>query len=143
MRSEDDLYAIMGLEKSCNQDDIRIAYLRLAKRLHPDKNDSKTAAEEFRRVHAAYVTLIDPKRRKEYDETGRVGIEVVDVPSYATFSSEDLAAFTKSYKGSKEERDDVLKAWRRFKDVDLIIKYVPSATARDKARFLRILEKEK
>lgn len=69
---EEDYYAILGVEDEAAPEDIRKAYLKLAKRLHPDRfpNDEtgKQAAQaEFRRVTQAHYVLGEPERREEYD----------------------------------------------------------------------------
>ncbi len=69
---EEDYYAILGVEDEATADDIRKAYLKLAKKLHPDRfpNDEagKQAAQaEFRRVTQAHYVLGDHDRREEYD----------------------------------------------------------------------------
>jgi curved DNA-binding protein CbpA len=69
---EEDYYAILGVEDEAAPEDIRKAYLKLAKKLHPDRfpNDEqgKQAAQaEFRRVTQAHYVLGEPERRAEYD----------------------------------------------------------------------------
>ena len=69
---EEDYYAILGIDESATPEEIRKAYLKLAKRLHPDKfpNDEagKAAAQaEFRLVTQAHYVLGDVERKAEYD----------------------------------------------------------------------------
>lgn len=66
-----DYYAILGLSKKAPAKQVERAYLKLARRLHPDLNPGdKKAAAEFRRVQEAYRTLSDPGTRRNYDRTG-------------------------------------------------------------------------
>ena len=63
-----DLYIVLGLARGASAADIKRAYRRLARRLHPDINPGDgEAAERFRQILDAYETLIDPERRRRYD----------------------------------------------------------------------------
>ena len=64
MTSTADLYAHLGLAPGADEQTIRHAFRRLAFELHPDRNPDPDAADAFRRVRAAYETLLDP----EYQE---------------------------------------------------------------------------
>mmetsp|Transcript_15337 Transcript_15337/g.45959 ORF Transcript_15337/g.45959 Transcript_15337/m.45959 type:complete len:218 (+) Transcript_15337:31-684(+) len=61
------LYSILGVSRSASKDTIRVAYLRLAKQLHPDVNKSTEAVQKFQRVREAYEVLSDEVRRREHD----------------------------------------------------------------------------
>jgi DnaJ-class molecular chaperone len=63
-----DLYAILGVKRTATNDEIRRAYRKLAKDLHPDQNKNDQKAEEkFKRVSAAFAVLGNPEKRKRYD----------------------------------------------------------------------------
>ena len=63
-----DLYIVLGVERGAPSGEIKKAYRRLARRLHPDINPGDGEAEaRFRQILAAYETLIDPDRRQRYD----------------------------------------------------------------------------
>ena len=68
-----DFYIVLGVERGAAAGDIKRAYRRLARRLHPDINPGdREAAARFRQVLDAYETLIDPDRRRRYD-AGQLG----------------------------------------------------------------------
>lgn len=63
----DDPYEILGVPRSATDEEIRRAYLKLVKELHPDVNPAKAAEERFKKVTAAHDILGDPERRRQYD----------------------------------------------------------------------------
>jgi molecular chaperone DnaJ len=66
---EKDYYQALGVAKDASAADIKKAYRKLARELHPDKNPGNAEAEaKFKEVSEAYDVLSDEKRRKEYDE---------------------------------------------------------------------------
>jgi len=66
-----DLYALLGLGPGASPADIKRAYRRLSRRYHPDINPGDKAAETlYRRISEAYETLVDPDRRRSYDNSG-------------------------------------------------------------------------
>jgi Ca-activated chloride channel family protein len=60
-------YEILGVPRSATTEDIRRAYRRAAQRLHPDTNVRPGDTQLFMQATEAYETLIDPKKREEYD----------------------------------------------------------------------------
>ena len=66
---EKDYYAALGVAKDASSADIKKAYRKLARELHPDKNPGNAKAEaRFKEVSEAYDVLSDSSRRREYDE---------------------------------------------------------------------------
>jgi DnaJ-class molecular chaperone len=63
-----DLYSTLGVARGASEAEIKSAYRKLAKELHPDRNrDNPNAAEKFARVTAAYDLLSDKDKRAQYD----------------------------------------------------------------------------
>ena len=66
-----DYYAVLGVKRDAGAEEIRKAYRRLARKLHPDVNPNNKAAEErFKDVQEAYDVLGDPKKREFFDRVG-------------------------------------------------------------------------
>ncbi len=66
-----DYYKTLGIEKKASSEDIKKAYRKLALQYHPDKNKGdKIAEEKFKAVNEANSVLIDPEKRKLYDQYG-------------------------------------------------------------------------
>lgn len=79
----DDLYTVLGIARGAQDDEIRRAYRRLAKELHPDvRPDDPAASERFKRVTAAYDILGDATKRRRYDE-GEIDAQGEPVRTYA------------------------------------------------------------
>jgi molecular chaperone DnaJ len=75
-----DLYAVLGVRKNASAPEVRRAYQKLARRLHPDLNPGDPqAAERFRDVSSAFAVLSDPQRRAAYDRGESVAVST-DIP---------------------------------------------------------------
>jgi DnaJ-class molecular chaperone len=61
-------YIILGLEPGVDSGQIKRAYRRIAKQLHPDRSSSSANAEKFMEAKEAYDTLADAERRRRYDD---------------------------------------------------------------------------
>jgi DnaJ-class molecular chaperone len=73
-RLDKDYYAILGVAREATEEELRRAYRRQALSWHPDRRPGDArAAERFREISEAYAVLINPARRREYDEAWRLG----------------------------------------------------------------------
>ena len=142
------LYEILNVEKTASAPEIKRAYHKAALRLHPDKNPSPDAAAKFQTLQKVYGVLGDEEKRKVYDETGRTEDAELSGDSfknlyeyyrgvYRAVTEDDVDAFFRTYRGSEEERADVVAAYAKFNgDMGKVFMWVMcSDEAKDAHRF--------
>ncbi|KAK2033950.1 DnaJ domain-containing protein [Colletotrichum zoysiae] len=151
-----DPYEILGLAREATADQVKSAYRKAALKNHPDKvSDDRRdeAKEKFQSIAFAYAILSDPARRKRYDTTGSTSESIVDSEGFNwsdyyreqfrdAISADAIEKFAKKYKGSDEEKDDVLLAYEEHKgDMDKIYETVMlSDVLEDDERFRKIID---
>jgi DnaJ-domain-containing protein 1 len=70
------LYEELGVSPTASDKEIKMAYYRLARDWHPDKNpDDPNAEGRFKRISEAYQVLSDPRKRQIYDQLGADGLQ--------------------------------------------------------------------
>jgi DnaJ-class molecular chaperone len=88
----DDYYEVLGVGRDASEREVKQAFRRLARELHPDVNDHDPAAEEkFKAAAEAYEVLSDPERRATYDRFGHEGLRSGGFPPGGGFTTvEDI-----------------------------------------------------
>ncbi|CAM1501905.1 Fc.00g038890.m01.CDS01 [Cosmosporella sp. VM-42] len=151
-----DPYEVLDLEKDATSDQIKSAYRKAALMNHPDKvpdNKKAKAHEIFQEIAFAYAVLSDPIRRKRYDETGSTAESIVDSEGFNwsdyyheqykdSISDDAIKKFAEKYKGSEEEKEDLLNAFEICEgDMDKVYELVMvSSVLEDDERFRKIIE---
>jgi molecular chaperone DnaJ len=83
-----DYYELLGVGRDAGDGEIKKAFRRLARELHPDVNQAPDAEEKFKEAAEAYEVLSDPDRRATYDRYGHEGLRSGGYePSFGGFSS--------------------------------------------------------
>jgi molecular chaperone DnaJ len=84
-----DYYEVLGLARDANETEIKKAFRRLARELHPDVNQEPDAEDRFKEAAEAYEVLSDAERRRTYDAYGQEGLRSGGYDPGAGFGSID------------------------------------------------------
>ena len=149
--ANEDLYSLLGVQKTANNTEIRKAYRRLVFLCHPDKNKTDPdASSKFANISRAYKILSNPESRKIYDETGEYDeenqgeINITETLSYfrKIYSPKDIESFGKKYIGSKDEEEDLINFYNENGgDIKNILEWIPFSKNEDIERYTKIYEK--
>ncbi|MEM0915871.1 MAG: J domain-containing protein [Planctomycetota bacterium] len=96
-----DYYAVLGIERSATEDDIKRAFRDLARKYHPDVNDSDGAQERFVEIQEAYAVLSDAEKRAAYDRFGHSGVNAPAGGYKVDFDAEDLGSMFDAFFGGR------------------------------------------
>lgn len=92
-----DYYEVLGVGRDASEAEVKKAFRRLARELHPDVNDHDPAAEEkFKAAAEAYEVLSDPERRRIYDTHGHEGLRSGGFPPGQLDSTRSRTSFKRS-----------------------------------------------
>lgn len=151
-------YTVLGVPEDATASQIKTAYRKAALKHHPDKAtneaDKAAAHTKFQEIAFANAILSDERRRKRYDDTGRteesldLDDDTFDWVSYYreqykdVVTAEVIESFAEKYKGSEEEKRDVLKWYEKCegKMAKLYKNVMLSDPAEDEERFRSIID---
>jgi tetratricopeptide (TPR) repeat protein len=116
-----ELFARLELEPGANRDEVRAAYFRLAKTLHPDRQagDDPDATERFLQIQQAYEVLMDPSLRLEYERSMPKPDHTSSSPnrSVDSLSHRPVMGGRPASGPSDEELQDAERAYQRAVDL--------------------------
>ncbi|CAN1127309.1 Chaperone protein dnaJ 11, chloroplastic [Linum perenne] len=108
-RRRSSLYDVLGIQRGASCQEIKAAYRRMARVLHPDvAGEEESTASEFIKLHEAYETLSDPEKRADYDRSlFRVGRSM----SYAFVMSAASGSSGSGLSGYTSRRWETDQCW--------------------------------
>ena len=91
MAQKKDYYEVLGIDRNAQEEDIKKAYRRLAKKYHPDVNPGDNNAEsKFKEINEAYEILSDPQKKARYDKFGHSAFEQGGFDGFGGFGDFDF-----------------------------------------------------
>lgn len=103
-----DHYETLGVSREATPEEIKKAYRRLARELHPDVNPSEEASERFKGVTHAYDVLSDPQERQRYDMGGDSGNAGGFGDIFETFFGQGFGGGQRGPRSRAERGDDAM-----------------------------------
>ncbi|XP_063817539.1 dnaJ homolog subfamily C member 9 [Pseudophryne corroboree] len=150
-----DLYTVLGVRKTAREPEIRRGYHKTSLQVHPDRVPESEKAEatlKFQILGKVYSILNDKDQRALYDEQGIVDEESDTVCQdrnweeywgllFKKITVEDIKAYEEKYKGSDEEKADIIQAYLDYEgDMDGIMVQIPLATFEDEPRIRELIQ---
>ncbi|MDH3227595.1 MAG: DnaJ domain-containing protein [Thermoleophilia bacterium] len=83
----EDFYELLGVPRDASDEQIKKAFRKRARELHPDVSDDPDAEERFKHLAGAYEALSNPDSRARYDQFGEEGLKGTGQPDFADFGS--------------------------------------------------------
>lgn len=142
-------YDVLGVDKGAGADEIKRAYRKLALVHHPDRSGGDT--EKFKALSIVHSVLSDPGKRSLYDSTGEAGTDDTseDFANWYDYfrtlfpklTVAKIEEFSRSYKGSAEEKEDLTEAYGRFKgDMKKVMEVVMFAEEGEEERLCTAID---
>lgn len=78
LSNQKDYYAVLNVPRNTTAEAAKKSYLKLALKLHPDKNNAPGAEDAFKIIRAAVDTIQDEKKRRAYDAYGKDGVQAME-----------------------------------------------------------------
>ncbi len=101
-----DYYKILGIEKNATREEIKKAYRKLARKLHPDLNpNDKNAKQKFQEINEANEVLSDPEKRKKYDQYGKDWQHADEFEKARQYQDQSSASRGQAYSGAQFNGD--------------------------------------
>jgi len=99
-----DYYKILGVDKNATPMEIKSAYRKLARKLHPDLNpNDKDAKRKFQEINEANEVLSDPEKRKKYDQYGENWQHAEEYKNAPQYQEQASASHGQSYRTVQDE----------------------------------------
>ena len=104
-----DYYKVLGIDKSANEDEVKKAFRKLARKYHPDVNpNDNEAVKKFKEVNEANEVLSNPENRKKYDKYGKDWKHADELDKQQRYNQQNQSrggAYQQSYSGGYGDSD--------------------------------------
>jgi molecular chaperone DnaJ len=124
-----DYYQILGLSRGASADDVKKAYRKLSKELHPDRNPGNAEAErKFKEVNQAYEVLSNPQKKQSYDQFGEAGANAgaggfggFDFSGFSGGQAFDMSDLFESFFGGRGGRAERAREEQKGEDREVMV----------------------